>query len=281
MYNIKQHHDYRVYIIRGAAFGLTLCARALSPSADGGCFTHGFLFLSGTLRRTKDKSNLRGRIHCEGTQNRQLVHFKFHKCTKQGLPRGFETQLMERVLTALGGGSRGAAGTKSQPSWDSLLLEGPRSPGTVPWCIHELEGEYRKCAHTITRTNFTHALYISPCYGIPFHYLSTVLWDYSRKLLVPRMLLRSTVGYSRKEGKTFIVFVTDFGFNIIGNTAVTNIPRLVCNTNWSPWNGEDDIRSQTADFLSRTYSTLMYIHRFNCKNSYQCVESTWHIGGIH
>lgn len=119
MYNIKQHHDYRVYIIRGAAFGPPLCARALSPSADGGRFTHEFLcfvFLSGTLQRTKDKSNLGGRIHCEGTQNRQLVHFKFHKCTKQGLPRGFETPLMERVLTALGGGSCGAASTKSQPS---------------------------------------------------------------------------------------------------------------------------------------------------------------------
>lgn len=30
MYNIKQHHGYRVYIIRGAAFGPPLCARALT-----------------------------------------------------------------------------------------------------------------------------------------------------------------------------------------------------------------------------------------------------------
>ncbi len=128
MYNIKPHHDYRVYIIRGAAFGLPLCARALTlplPMGAGLQMTF-FFFFSGTLQRTKDKSNLGGRIQCEGTQNRKLVHFRFHKCTKQGLPRGFKTPLMERVLTALDGGSRGAAGTKSQPSWDSLLLEGPR-----------------------------------------------------------------------------------------------------------------------------------------------------------
>lgn len=168
------------------------------PSADGSRFTHDFLFFfpSGTLRRTKDKSNLGGRIHCEGTQNRQLVHFKFHKCTKQGLPRGFETPLMERVLTALAGGSCGAAGTKRQPSWDSLLLEGPR----------RVLGRYRG-AHMNSNgstanphTHISHTLCTEvPVIAFPFIYLSTVLWDYTWKLLVHRMLLRSTTGYCRKD----------------------------------------------------------------------------------
>lgn len=118
MYNIKQHHDYRVYIICGAAFVPPLCARALSLPSLMGAVLHmaSFFFFVWYIAKNQDKSNLGGRINCEGTQNRQLVHFRFHKCTKQGLPRGFETPLMERVLTALGGGSRRATGTKSQPS---------------------------------------------------------------------------------------------------------------------------------------------------------------------
>lgn len=243
MYNIKQHHDYRVYIVLcGCVWPASLCQKALPPLTGAVLhMTSLFFFSSGTLRRTKDKSNLGGRIHCEGTQNRQLVHFEFHKCTKQGLPRGFETPLMERVLTALAGGSCGAAGTKRQPSWDSLLLEGPRR------VLGRYRGAYMNSNGSTANphTHISHTLCTEvPVIAFPFVYLSTVLWDYIWKLLVHHMLLRSTTGYCRKEGKqlnktqlsltyTFIVFVTDFGFSIIGNTAVINIPWSVCNTNWN------------------------------------------------
>lgn len=136
-----------------------------SLSAD--TFTRGFQdihFSSGTLWKNKRERKLKGRSYCEGTQNRQLVHFKSQKRIERGLPEGSETQLMEKVLTALGRRSHGACDTKRQPSWDSpRRVLGPR-------CIRE-------------PTPASHASAILPTLCTEVLQMSTVLWDYIQSYL--------------------------------------------------------------------------------------------------
>lgn len=111
--------------------------------------------------RNKRESKLKGRSYCEGTQNRQLVHFKSKKCIERGLPKGSETQLMEKVLTALGRWCHGACDTKRQPYWDS-----PRRAYRGAYANpHQRPTQALFCPYSVQKS------------------FQTVLWDYIQSYL--------------------------------------------------------------------------------------------------
>lgn len=123
MYNIKQHHDYRVYIICVAAFGLPLCARMLSLHWQEPFYTWLPVFCL---------------VHCEGQKQSQGKNSLWRHTKQATCPFQISQMHQARSSQGLRDTANGegfdsawrrkprAAGTKRQPSWDSLLLEGPR-----------------------------------------------------------------------------------------------------------------------------------------------------------